>query len=157
MSVHCFLGCFIIQCYLSWLSENPSPHFLKLFGLSTGQQVKGNCKSTILACKCLSSLVCLHMVLKVTIFWNSYSTFLAYKCILLRKCWFMHYEVIFCICASLCSTGGLSVENLGNVLGNRTQAWSRHLKKLNHQTSNVSLGTDQRWVGCSTVKEVQNK
>ena len=27
------------------------------------------------------------------------------------------------------STGGTSVENLGNVLGNRTQAWSHHLKK----------------------------
>ena len=26
-------------------------------------------------------------------------------------------------------TGGLSVKNLGNVLGNRTQAWSHHLKK----------------------------
>ena len=41
-------------------------------------------------------------------------------------------------------TSGLIVENLGNVLGNRTQAWSRHLKKLNHQTSNVSLGTGHR-------------
>ena len=30
---------------------------------------------------------------------------------------------------SLPTTGGPSVENLGNVLGNRTQAWSHHLKK----------------------------
>ena len=31
--------------------------------------------------------------------------------------------------SDLSRTGGPSVENLGNVLGNRTQAWSQHLKK----------------------------
>ena len=30
-------------------------------------------------------------------------------------------------------TGGPSVENFGNVLGNRTQAWSLHLKKAKSQ------------------------
>ena len=40
------------------------------------------------------------MVLKVTI---SYSIFLAYKCIFFSKCLINHYEVIFGVCASLCT------------------------------------------------------
>ena len=44
---------------------------------------------------------------------------------------------------ALC-TGRPRVENLGNVLGNRTQALRQHLKKQDHQTSSVSLGIGQR-------------
>ena len=51
------------------------------------------------------------------------------------------------------NTGGPCVENLGNVLENRTQAWSLHLKKVNHQTSSVVQGKGKRGVGYSKVGE----
>ena len=66
-------------------------------------------------------------------------------------------EPIHSVGCPIWHTGGPSVENLGNVLGNRTQAWSHHLKKINHQTSSVSLGTGQKEVRCSAVGEVHNK
>ena len=100
----------IMQRFRDWLSENPAPHFLQLFGLST--IVVSTCLSrlkvnnfrksfyTVFICKWLFIIMCSHMVLKVNMRWNSYSIFIAYNRISFYKCFY--YEVVFGVFALLC-------------------------------------------------------
>ena len=84
-----------MQRYKDWLSEKAAPLFLQLYGLSIIIVSRCLFRSTVIECKCWFSIMCLHIVFKVTIHWNCYSTILAYQCIFFSNCLIMHYRSSF--------------------------------------------------------------